>query len=241
MVTGYVSCSLCGVDDARFLFVKDNEKIVQCNQCNLVYINPRPAGNVLKEKYEDGYSLGYIAKKNSKRKRARKIVKGILRFKKEGKFLDIGCSAGFILEAARMVGFEPYGVELCPQGVKYAREELNLQVFAGYLEDASFPDNFFDVITMYNLLEHVPDPAKLLREICRILKENGLVEIWTPNVGHRRAKRMGVNWPNFIPEHLIYYSLETLKRMLEKAGLCLYKNQFTIKDGLKCYAKKCSK
>lgn len=152
MTVVYVSCDLCGGDDTEPLFIKDNQKVVKCKRCNLVYINPRPIEEILKETYNGDYSLGYIVKKASKRKRAKKIVKRIFRFKKEGRFLDIGCSAGFILEAAREKGFETYGIETSPQALSYAREELKLKVLDVYLEDACFADNFFDVITMYNVL-----------------------------------------------------------------------------------------
>ena len=157
----YVNCNLCGADCNQLLFIKDDYEVVKCKKCNLVYINPRVRKVQLKEKYAGDYSLGYIAKKVSKRKRAKKIVKRISKFKGKGRFLDIGCSAGFILEAARERGFDPYGVEISPHALRYAREELKLEVFDGYLEDAHFADGFFDVVTMYNLLEHVLDPTKL--------------------------------------------------------------------------------
>lgn len=236
MAVEYVNCNLCGADDTEFLFIKDNCRVVRCKRCGLAYINPRVAKEQLKDRYAGDYSLGYIAKVASKRKRAKKIVKRIFKFKKKGRFLDIGSSAGFILEAARERGFEPYGVEISPHALRYAREKLELNVFDAYLEDAHFPDDFFDVVTMYSLLEHLPDPHKLLKDVSRIIKHDGLIEIWTPNIGHRRARRMGREWQNIIPDHLYYFSLETLKKMLEKAGLRLYKNQFTLKDGLKVYA-----
>ncbi len=233
----YVNCNLCGTDDTELLFIKDDCKIVKCKKCSLVYINPRIGEERRREKYRGDYSLGYIAKEASKRKRARKIIKRILKFKRRGKFLDIGCSAGFILEAARKKGFEPYGVEISPHALRYVREELKLEVFEGYLEDAVFPDSFFDVVTMYNLLEHVSDPTRLLIEIRRIIKSDALIEIWTPNIGHKRAQRMGREWPNIISEHLYYFDLESLRKLLEKTGFYLFKNQFTFKDGLKVYVR----
>jgi len=232
----YVNCNLCEVDDSEFLFTKNNYRLVRCKKCGLIYINPRIAEERLKDSYAGDYSLGYIAKKASKRRRAKKIVKRILKFKKQGKFLDIGCSAGFILEAAREKGFEVFGAEISLHALKFAMEELKLNIFEGYLEDAHFPDGFFDVITMYNLIEHLPDPAKFLKEVSRIAKYDSLIEIWTPDIGHWRARKMGSKWNNIFPEHLYYFTLATLKKALEKAGLNIYKNQLTLKDGLKVYA-----
>lgn len=233
-----IKCNLCGTDDSKLLFIKDSYQVVECNQCGLSYINPRPLEDTLKEKYGGDYSLGYIAKKTSKRKRAKKIVGRIIKIKKEGRFLDIGCSAGFILEAARENGFETYGVDISPHGLRHAREALQLNVVGGFLQDIHFPNGFFDVIVMYDVIEHLPDPTKTLREINRIIKSDGLIEIWTPNMGHRRAKRMGKEWPHIISDHLYYFSLETLGKMLEKVGLYIFKKQFTLKDTLKIYIKK---
>lgn len=233
-----VDCNLCGADDTELLFIKDNYRVVQCRKCRLVYINPRPFEGVLKQKYSGDYSLGYIAKRDSKRKRARKIVRRIFKFKKQGRFLDIGCSAGFILEAAREKGFETYGVEISPHGLRHAREQLQLNVMDGYLQDIHFPEGSFDVIVMYDVLEHLPDPAKIFHEINRIMKPDGLMEIWTPNIGHWKARTMGKEWPHIISDHLYYFTLETLAKMLEKVGLYIYKKRITLKDMLKVYIKK---
>lgn len=234
----YIDCDLCKTGDSPELLVKGGSRLVKCNGCGLIYINPRPKQGSLKEKYAGDYSLGYIAKEASKRRRAKKIVRNIAKFKKGGKFLDIGCSAGFILEAARDKGFEPYGVEISPCALKYAREELGLDVFGGYVEDAHFPDKTFDVITIYSVLEHVPRPTQFLREIERILKDDGLVEIWTPDIGHSKARRMGADWPHIFSDHIWYFTLDTIGKVLNKAGLEIYKNQFTLKDGFKVYARK---
>ena len=234
----YIPCNLCGADTPQELYQKDGYHVVRCANCRLVYMNPRLVIEKQHKVYTDGdYSAGYIHKKESKRRRARKILRGITRYKKGGRFLDIGCSAGFILEAARNVGFEPYGVEISPIGYKFAREELKLNVFPGFLEDAKYPDAFFDVVTIYHVIEHVPDPSAVFREIRRILKPDGLLEVWTPNVGHRNVRRLGAKWGNFIPDHFYYFDIHSLGKMLEKEGMNVLKNQFTFKDGLKVYAK----
>ncbi|HLF18728.1 MAG TPA: class I SAM-dependent methyltransferase [Candidatus Omnitrophota bacterium] len=233
----YVPCNLCGLDAPSQLYQKDGYHIVRCANCRLVYMNPRLIIEKQNKVYTDGdYSAGYIQKSESKRRRAKKILRGISRYKKGGRFLDIGCSAGFILEAARNVGFDPYGVEISPIGYKFAREELKLNVFAGFLEDAHFPDAFFDVVTIYHVIEHVPDPSAVFKEIRRILKSDGLLEVWTPNVGHRNVRRQGAKWAGFISDHFYYFDIQSLGKFLEKVGMRVLKNQFTLKDGLKVYA-----
>ena len=240
----YIDCDLCETDDSRPLFMKkylktnEDLRIVECKKCGLIYMNPRPKQDSVEGIYLDNYSLGYIAKEKKKKRRAKKIINKITKFKKGGRFLDIGCSAGFILEAAGNKGFQAYGVEICPDALRYAREKLGLRVIDGYLEGAHFQDKFFDVITIYSVLEHVLHPTKFLQEVARILKDDGLIEIWTPNIGHRWAKRLKGNWPAIIPGHLWYFTLDTIQKILNKAGLKIYKKQFTFKDGLQLYVKK---
>lgn len=236
----YVHCNLCESDDTVTLYKRPDLKLVRCRYCDLTYLNPRQKKKDLQKKYGHDYSAGYITKEKSKRKRAKRIVKNILRYKTAGNFLDIGCSAGFILNEARSQGFETYGIDLSPLGVGYAKDILKLRVNEKDLENSKFPEKFFDVITLYNLIEHIPNPLKLLKEIARVSKKGALIEIWTPNIGHWRAKLSGERWENIFPEHLYYFTVKTLQEMLEKSGLTLFKNQLTLKDGLKIYAtKKC--
>lgn len=234
----YVCCNLCESDDTATLYERPDLKLVRCRRCDLNYLNPRQKQQDLQKKYSHDYSAGYIAKEKSKRKRAKKIIRNILRHKTTGNFLDIGCSAGFILNEARARGFETYGVDISPLGLNYAKDILKLKVYEGDLENSKFPEKFFDVITLYNLIEHIPDPLKLLKEIARVSKKGALIEIWTPDIGHWRAKLRKERWNNIFPEHLYYFTKPTLCKMLEKSGLALLKNQFTLKDGLKIYALK---
>lgn len=230
-------CNLCGNEKAEFLFSLKSCNIVKCRNCGLIFIDPRTITDDLVANYEGNYSQGYIAKAVSKRKRADRKVKRLFKMKKQGRFLDIGCSAGFILEAARKRGFETYGVEISPLALQYAKEELRLNVFDGFLDEARFPDHYFDVITMYEVIEHVPDPTRFLLEVRRIIKEDGIIELSTPNIGHRKAKKEKEGWEAVIVDHLYYYTMDTLDRMLKKTGFYIFKKQFTLKPGLKVYVK----
>jgi len=79
--------------------------------------------------------------------------------------LDVGCNLGFFLSVARAQGYEVHGVEISAESVKYAQEQLNLDVVCGTIETASYPDRSFDVITLWDVIEHVPQPIVLLSEI----------------------------------------------------------------------------
>jgi 2-polyprenyl-3-methyl-5-hydroxy-6-metoxy-1,4-benzoquinol methylase len=97
-----------------------------------------------------------------------------------GRLLDIGCSSGALLESARRQGFDVEGVEPAAQAAEYARS-TGLTVFQGYLQDACYPAASFDVVTLMEVIEHLPDPNALLKEVWRVLKPNGVFVVGTGN------------------------------------------------------------
>jgi SAM-dependent methyltransferase len=97
--------------------------------------------------------------------------------------LDIGCGYGFFLKMAEERGWEAVGVDLDPKGIAYSKECLHVNALLGDLKDVRFPNSSFDLVTLWNVLDHIPDPLDLISEIHRVLKEDGYVFIRTPNSG----------------------------------------------------------
>ena len=125
-----------------------------------------------------------------------------------------------MLELAKERGYEVFGVELQDSMAKYAREQLGLDVVTGELFDANYPDNFFDVVTMWSLLGHVPSPSKVLRETSRILKDESVLCIVEGNI-ESRFVRTDPNW--WEPFHLYHFSVTTLSKMLARTGFTIQK------------------
>ena len=200
-------------------------------------INPRPVyANILKG-YTEDYSQGYINKKDNKIRRAKRRVRKMKKIIPEGRWLDIGCSAGFILSVAKMANYDTYGIEIDPLGVKYAREVLGLDnIFQGTFEEQHLDDNFFNIITLYDVIEHVPDLNVAVKKLKRILSENGVIEIWTPDIGHWRRPKALIEWDAIKPsEHLYYFDKKTLSMLLNKHGLKIIKKRFSLKPGLQVF------
>lgn len=216
----YVKCNLCQSDDTKKLYVKDSFNIVRCRKCGLVYVNPRPTLEELKEFYKEKDAHIEPAKERDIfMHRFEKIIKIIEKFKNKGKLLDIGCSYGYFLELAQRHGWESYGVEISDYVSRYCREKLNLNVFTGVVSEAHYPDQHFDVITMFHTLEHASDPRNYLREINRILKRDGLLVVAVPNIESLKAKLTKKNWVLITShEHLYYFSLKTLIQLLNETG-----------------------
>jgi SAM-dependent methyltransferase len=240
----YVNCNLCGLDDTRVLFTKkdkfriseDGFNVVKCQECGLFYINPRPSLEEMGKFYPDTYSWketleaeSFLTKCLRKLEKAyryhllqdevSKVIKFIRRG--SGKVLDIGCGTGDRLDVFRNKGFETYGVETSDAAV-YAKEHLKLNVIKGDLFSAHFPNQLFDIVTLYNVLEHTHDPMRVCQEVHRILKDGGSLVIQVPNKDSLQYRIFKKRWAAFdVPRDLYYFGIETLSLLIEKAGFAL--------------------
>ena len=218
-----IACPVCSGTGFAPLFEKAGEPFVRCSGCRLVLINPRPRAQEVAATYDAAYSRGYIDKAERKLARCRRWVARVasMRSGAPGRWLDVGCSAGFVLAAAREAGFEVYGVELEAAAVAFAQQVLTLpNVVCGTLEAQCYPADFFDVVSLYDVIEHVPDLNRTAAELARILKPGGVLEIRTPDVAHWSRPRDLARWKEIKPsEHLYYFSPDTLTRLLTQHGL----------------------
>ncbi|MFZ6017578.1 MAG: class I SAM-dependent methyltransferase [Nitrospirota bacterium] len=141
-----------------------------------------------------------------------------------GKLLDVGCASGQFLVKMRDLGWEVVGVEPDGQAVKVARERFDLSVHEGVLEEAGFPDNTFDAITMNHVIEHVLDPIATLKECRRVVKPDGKLVVITPNIESLGHRLFGKAWRGLeVPRHLYLFSRDTLWACAEQAGLQVIK------------------
>lgn len=120
----------------------------------------------------------------------------------------------------RRFGWEVVGVEPDEKAVQFAHEKFSLKIFHGVLEEANFQENSFDAVTLNHVIEHVPDPVKLLRECWRVLKPNGKLILVTPNIKSLGHRVFGKNWRGLeVPRHLFIFSRQSLRTCAELAGV----------------------
>lgn len=144
---------------------------------------------------------------------------GIVPWKKDAKLLDVGCGNGDFLMWHKNHGWDVYGVEINREASLICSEK-GLKVFNGSLEHARFTDNFFDVVTLVQVLEHLTDPLNTIKEIVRIMKPGGLLLIGVPNFGCFDRKIFKENWiPLEVPRHLYHFELNPLIKLLMHQGL----------------------
>lgn len=234
----YVNCGLCRGDKYTNLFKardyrfgRKEYSVVKCNNCGLIYIDPRPTIESMLKFYGEDYTpennLQNLPKLETKRwkislKKFWHRINGQyideIISKAEGKVLDVGCGNGYLLLPLKHKGCEVYGVEANPKSVNVCNK-LGLKVFCGTLEEFKFPDEFFNTVILSQVLEHLPSPRASLREIFRILKPGGKVFIYCPNASSYLRKLFGKYWHGWhIPFHFYAFTQQTIKKLAESAG-----------------------
>jgi SAM-dependent methyltransferase len=227
------------VASASLIFVKNGYRLVQCSRCGLVFVENRPSEQELSQFYnKDGYHVELTDDSSPaslwhKRTAARQF-QFLRRYKKSGRVLDVGCSVGFFLRVAKEQGWETFGVDQNMRSIQYARDNYGLNVMNGALEEAGFPPKSFDVVTLWDVIEHLPAPIGTLRQIAGLLKDDGILVFETPNIDGlfpRLSYRVG-KWMNYWPHptppgHLFQFSMKTIRLLLQEAGF----SPLAIKDG----------
>jgi len=209
------------------LFAKDGYSIVQCEHCGLVYVGEDPASIDFEKLYDESYYTGgshkvfsnYLGEERPRRASARRRVWALRLLRRSGRLLDVGCAAGYFLAEAQR-HYEVQGVELSEFSSSVARYHFGLDVFTGTMQQAQFPAKTFDLITLWDVIEHVPDPDAVLAEAARVLKPNGRLVLTTGDIGSAYAQRRGAQWHLMAPPwHMYYFSRATMTKLGAKAGL----------------------
>lgn len=194
---GQKDCNLCKNKSLNLLYSLKLYDVVQCCRCGLRFRTKRPSIIEAKALYENQHYLNSNLFVNWKSNYSEDAIEvnifkeGLLALdtihstslsdNKKRKILDIGCARGVFLDLARRYSWDAIGIDLSSQSAEFARTNFGLSVRVGTLEEAGFPDQFFDAVTMWDVIEHLEDPMRTLKEIRRILKPRGALLIMTPN------------------------------------------------------------
>ncbi|MBD3310353.1 methyltransferase domain-containing protein [Candidatus Woesearchaeota archaeon] len=219
-----VRCDLCGSGKSSLLCKKQGFRIIQCDNCGLVYVNPRLKADVLAGMYNKGRVspvMYYKQTLRDDRKTFRKRLRLLKRFvkKRDARVLDVGCNIGtFMLEMKRQEGWKPMGIDLNKGSIEHCRK-MGLDARCSTFDDVKLPDSSFDLIVMNDFLEHVHSPTKALQKANQLLKRGGNLFITTPDIGSLVARLSGKRWVHLKPdEHIYFFSQKTIKKMLKKTG-----------------------
>ncbi len=240
------ACPACLGGDSEPFTVHDGMVLVRCRDCGAVHMQPMPSPENLAGVYDDAYAgatTGYFAKVDAKMRRSRHRVRRLRRHIGGGRFLDVGCSGGFMVEAAREHGFEAHGVELDPVSVAYARKHFpangyfqgTVQAFA----ESGGMESPFDAVYCSKVIEHVPESRPFVAAIAGLMRPGAVLYITTPDISHWRRPRDLTEWDGFCPpSHCIYFNPASLSALLAAHGLAVFKRFAAWKPGIKLLARK---
>lgn len=223
-----MNCPLCdSADHTVFHSLAEEHILSRCRQCGFVFSITAPSEQKVRALYQEGYfrSWGlddpsfHSALRDLKTQTFRKHLKRLMSFTTPGEVLDVGCAMGFFMEVAVEEGWSAWGVEVSEEAARIAQRRFGDRVFHGVLSEAKFPDGRFDLVVMFDVIEHIVDPNEILREASRVLKSGGLLMITTPDIGSLSAKAMGKTWTHFkASEHLCFFNRRTIKSFLAHWG-----------------------
>lgn len=209
-------------------------QLVRCNNCEHIYLNPRPTLGSIGQFYPSDYGpyqaaevAGVSPAKNAHIGPLRRLVRWLVDTKADyippitttpRRALEIGCAHGGFLERLKNQGWQVQGVEFSAEAAQRAAER-GLDVHVGTLESATLPDDRFEAVFFWMVLEHLHDPGEALREIRRILKQNGRLMFSVPNYGSWERRFFGRYWYALdLPRHLQHFTTRSLRRLLEESG-----------------------
>lgn len=231
-----IPCEVCGTAEYEIIFKGPDRlenqpgefTLVRCHRCGAYRQNPRPVWESLEKYYTEDYAshpnlvqdetsfLRRLDKRYGPWKRRRLLEKYV----HVGKLLEIGCGTGlFLEEISRFPGWEVAGVEPSARAAAYVRDKLDIQVYHGRVEDIELEPEQFDVVVMWNVVEHLAYPLRDLRNIYRLIKKGGWLIFSVPNLESVEARVFGRYWVGWdLPRHLYIYPRETLQHTLNDIG-----------------------
>lgn len=236
------TCNHCQSADTRLVASVGGYTLVRCAACGLAFIADPPDPEALAAMYQAGNdyhtSLHDPASQDFARMAqiAREHMAFVRRYASGGKVLDVGCSTGLFLHEAQKAGFEVSGIEFSEASAQFARDQFGLTITNGDIHAAAVEPESLDVLTMFDVIEHVRDPAGDIVAAHRLIKPGGLFILSTPNIdglfpraSQPLAGPLGY-WPHPEPPwHLYQFSIRTLSAMLEARGFeCLGKQDTAI-------------
>ncbi len=235
-------CSSSRIHDQPFQYLYRNRKLGAkgCIRCGIIFLHPQPTAEELKQLYAAdyfeggdfrcGHEGGYCDPSTLERMQDPGLLMQIKTMTGGGRFLEIGCAGGAFLNAARRLGFQVQGVELSEDACRMAIETFGLQIHAGDVVNARFPDGSFDVVFLGDVIEHIPDPLTTLREIHRILDRKGMLVMALPSQTNSLFSRFGFLLYRFLgrtatvalpPYHLFEYRPRSLRYLLSTCGFLI--------------------
>ncbi|MFQ5584801.1 MAG: class I SAM-dependent methyltransferase [Calditrichia bacterium] len=229
-----VPCFICGSYESSLLFefnydiIQGNFIIRKCESCGLLFNSPRLIDDELFKLYGKDYYFFNRSDCDEFKRITSIYLRTIALIDDEieqKKILEIGSAKGYLLALLKYLDWEVQGIEVSPEATQYAVKNFAVPVFNGTVEDYANENTAikYPLILAIDVIEHVPDPINFISNINKIIEDNGLLIIDTPNGGSKNIENLGSGWTGFNPFHIYLFSSENLTLFLKKMGYSIEK------------------
>lgn len=221
----HTNCIICYSTNLKYLPTYKKAFLCKCQACSFVFSKQIPSDEQLQTYYKGYGRNGYLSPITIKR--YNELLDQFEPFRKTNKLLDVGCGTGFFLEQAKSRGWEVYGTELSEDAIKICAEK-GFHIKKGLVNPTNYEPAMFDVITSFEVIEHINNPRIELKSFNTLLRKGGLVYLTTPNFNSLLRYRLKAAY-NVItyPEHLSYYTPKTLNSVFKQSGFYRLKLEAT--------------
>lgn len=225
MMSYHDKCLVCNATRLKPLKQFSANYLYKCNSCGFVFARRIPTEDELIKHYEGYGRNDYLSPITIKR--YNELLDELEKYRKTNRILDVGCGIGYFLEEAKKRGWDVYGTEFTDQAISIC-ETKGISMKQGVLDTNNYEPDFFDIITSFEVLEHINNPQDELNNFHHILRKGGLVYFTTPNFNSLLRYRIKEHYDIICyPEHLSYYTPNTVKRLFKKHGFKPLKVQTT--------------
>jgi len=196
------------------------DQMVRCASCGLHYVRPRLKWELILEGYRGGTDENFVSQVAFRERTFRGCLDKIERIARPSgrRVLDVGAAGGSFLAAARERGYEPLGCEPSTWMCAFARERYGLHLHPGTIFDVPVETGSLDLLTLWDVIEHTPDPKAVLQRAHELLTPEGVLVMSWPDYGSLAARVLGAKWPFLLTVHLYYFEPATMTRLLEATG-----------------------
>jgi SAM-dependent methyltransferase len=235
-----ISCFLCDADDYDVVYEAQYERekdadlvekfrasgdellidqLVRCRRCGFQYVNPRLRGHLILDSYREGEDRTYLSQLEAREHTFAAALEEIeLANGGPGHLLDIGTAAGAFVAAASSRGWQAEGCEPNRWLSEWGSRHYGINIRQGSVFEQPYAHGSFDVITLWDVIEHTPDPRQMLDQCRALLRPGGILVVNYPDIGSWIAKVLGRRWLFLTSVHLYYFDRRTMSRMLEMSG-----------------------
>ena len=219
-----VICKICGSGSIRHYCRKGPADYYICGLCGVLFQHPVPPRETMRSyadtEYDNGLYQQYVEARDMKIEHFRRRMDFIRPLVRKGRLLDVGCSCGYFLEVAAEAQFQVTGLEFSANAIAAAHPAVRSNIIHSSIDQMSMASREgFDVITAFDIIEHLEHPMAFLDQAARALVDDGCLVVTTPDVDHWLRRPMGVAWPMLQPmQHLTLFSRKAMRLALQAAG-----------------------